>query len=59
MRFAAIIDARAGTVAGTSPAATARRLAGLWASLGAEAEVIVAEGKEFGRAVRHAAGNPA
>ena len=59
MRIAAIINARAGTVARLSPPAVAARLSAIWIARGHEAEIFIAEGKDMGRAVRKACGDPA
>jgi diacylglycerol kinase family enzyme len=59
MRITAIINARAGTVARSSPPAVAARLSAIWTSLGHEADTVVAEGKDMGRAVRKACRDPA
>ncbi|CAA7622506.1 lipid kinase MamU [Magnetospirillum sp. SS-4] len=58
MRIAAIINARAGGVARSSPSAVAARLSDVWASLGHQAHTTLAEGKDVGRAIRKACRDP-
>ncbi|ARJ64546.1 Magnetosome protein MamU [Magnetospirillum sp. XM-1] len=59
MRIAAIINERAGTVACLSPPVVAARLSAIWTSLGHQAHVTLAEGKDMGRAIRKACRDPA
>ena len=54
MRIAVIINARAGTVLRLSPSTVTERLSAIWGSLGLDAAIILAEGKDMGRMVREA-----
>ena len=54
MRIAVIINARAGTVLRMSPSAVTGRLSAIWTSLGLDAHIVLAEGKDMGRMVRRA-----
>ena len=58
MRLVAVVNAEAGTVRRLSPQTVVRRLTSLWASLGHHAEVVVADGKEVGRALGRACRDP-
>ena len=58
MRIAAIINARAGTVLRMSPSTVTERVSAVWGSLGLDAAIILAEGKDMGRMVRKACRDP-
>lgn len=58
MRIAAIINTKAGTAASSSPHLVARRLSAVWKSFGHEVDIVVADGKDVGRAVRAACHDP-
>lgn len=58
MRIAAVINARAGSLSDGAASGLATRLSTLWASQGHQAELAIAGGKDFGRAVKAACGDP-
>ncbi|CAA7622250.1 diacylglycerol kinase family protein [Magnetospirillum sp. UT-4] len=58
MRIATIVNARAGSMARLSPKDVAARLSQVWAAHGHDGPVVVASGKEMGKAVRAACRAP-
>ncbi len=59
MRIQAIINIRAGTAAHLPAKALRRTLTRAWAGAGHDGQVVLAEGKDIGRAVRAACADPA
>ncbi|HIJ62809.1 MAG TPA: sphingosine kinase [Rhodospirillaceae bacterium] len=58
MRIAAVINARAGSLTDGAASGLATRLSALWTAQGHQPAMVIAGGKDFGRAVKAACGDP-